>query len=189
MRRARKPRWMPYVNDPDMPAGDADALKLRNPQDNFKTYDQRCATCGAPDSPFGVGFPDNTKWYCRKHAEGRMTLDGEIQLRYVKTDTGIVDPSGQGVAGHVLSGYPERRSGDAGGLRGTEGTDPQDGGRPAFTPIKLDWSTLQPPGCVCRDSERASTGVGYSDGTSFYCRDHLPDEYDERKIQASWRKR
>lgn len=56
--------------------------------------------------------------------------------------------------------------------------------------MKLDWNTLNPPCCICKDSQAPTVGVAYSnqEEVKFYCREHLPDEYDERKIKAKWRK-
>jgi hypothetical protein len=44
------------------------AVKLFNPLTEIK----RCATCGSPDACFGVGYPDATRWLCRRHIGGLM---------------------------------------------------------------------------------------------------------------------
>lgn len=57
--------------------------------------------------------------------------------------------------------------------------------------MRLVWSTIHPPCCICGDAQKSTTGVAYGSPheVKFYCREHLPEEYDEKKIKAKWRKR
>lgn len=45
---------------------------------HFKTlHEHVCSVCEQPFAPFGVDYPDATKWFCRKHIGGYMP---EVQV-------------------------------------------------------------------------------------------------------------
>jgi hypothetical protein len=68
----KKPkRRLPYVGDD---AG-LSASALRENPTQFKSVETpTCCVCDSPYAPFGMGFPDATQWFCRKHviAGGHM---------------------------------------------------------------------------------------------------------------------
>jgi hypothetical protein len=55
-------RRLPYVGD-DPVTGRA---YLEIPT-QFKPVEHACCVCEKPYAPFGVGYPENTKWFCREH--------------------------------------------------------------------------------------------------------------------------
>lgn len=44
------------------------------PPPPFDLYRHPCVVCGAPDAPFGLGWPHEPKFYCRQHHEAAMPL-------------------------------------------------------------------------------------------------------------------
>jgi hypothetical protein len=59
----KKPKFRPpYVGD-DVSLFASSALA--ETPNSFKT--PVCSVCDSPYAPFGVGFPDNTQWFCRQH--------------------------------------------------------------------------------------------------------------------------
>lgn len=78
----KKTRWVPYVGDADMPAAFANANVRNFPR---TINPQRCATCGAPDSPFGSRDPSSINseytWFCRQHVR---TIMPEVETNMVR---------------------------------------------------------------------------------------------------------
>lgn len=72
----KKPKFrLPYVGDD---VGLFASPALAEIPNTFKT--PACSVCDSPYAPFGVGFPDATQWFCRKHV-------GEVMPEVMENDT------------------------------------------------------------------------------------------------------
>jgi hypothetical protein len=71
----KKPKFRPPYAGDDV--GRFASPALAEIPSAFKT--PGCCVCGTALAPFGVGYPENPKWYCRKHA-------GEVMPEVMEND-------------------------------------------------------------------------------------------------------
>jgi hypothetical protein len=107
----KKPKFRPpYVGDD---VGGFASSALAEIPSAFKT--PRCCVCAAPVAPFGIGYPEDPKWFCRKHVGEVMP---EVQENSNRVKMNEVRRRSVKVAKLWLDLYTAAANGDVDGCRG-----------------------------------------------------------------------